>query len=193
MLRLLAIAVLSFLAAMQIFSGVIQSGTVLPGDVVVWASNGIVKDGGPLGTILSSSKVTLSANVPLNTSGAFVTILSDTVTMPVSCPCHVMVIWKVTASGGGGTPSDFGGVEDGSNNSTHRLLAPATYASGGNTGGMGASEYSNDLTYSGNVTFTLVAATNATAGSPTILAINPIGIPAGYAASNGYLEILVMP
>lgn len=193
MLKILAIAVLSFLAAMQIFSGVIQSGTVSPGDVVVWASSGIVKDGGPLGTILSSSKVTLSANVPLNTSGAFVTILSDTVTMPVSCPCHVMVIWKVTAAGGGGTPSDFGGVEDGSNNSTHRLLAPATYASGGNTGGMGASEYSNDLTYSGNVTFTLVAATTATASSPTILAANPVGIPAGYTASNGYLEILVMP
>lgn len=170
-----------------------QIGSVTTGHTAIWSNQtGGLADGGVSQTILAEYKVTLGSNVSLS-SGSFATVVSQAITMPASCPCHVWVMWSAYGSGGGSTANFAAGVEDGTNNSTHVLLAPAGYSSAGNTGGFSATEWSGGAgyTYSGSVTFTLVATSSASSGSSIQAA--PIATPSGYVSSPTYLEILVTP
>lgn len=137
------------------------------------------------GIILQTFTVTQSSTVSL-ASSTFATVLSQAVTMPASCPCHVRISWSLYDSGGGSTPGFVAGVEDGSGSGT--LIAAAQDASGGNTSGFAGSQYST-LAYTGNVTFTLVAASNAASGAS--IPATPILTPSGYTAP-GYMVIEVL-
>lgn len=192
-MRAMASLMFSILLAMQIFSPqVTATGSFTPGDlVVVNGSNGsnvVLQDGGlgaGSGTIIKEQQVTQVSSVSV-ASNVFQTILSTSVTMPASCPCHVIVHWSAYDSGGGSTSVFVGGVEDGSGSG--ELLASHQDAGGGNMSGMSASQYS-PLSYSGTVTFTLVATSTASSGASIPSAPNTT--PGSYTAP-GYLNILVV-
>lgn len=164
------------------------TGPITPGDIATWNASGVIQDGGIgafSGSILAAFNVTQSSPVSL-TASTFASILTQTISFPAACPCHVQVQWSLYDSGGGSTPGFTGGIEDGSGSG--ELIAAAQDASGGNTSGFGAAQYS-PLAYSGNVTFTLVAASNASSGAS--IPATPILAPAGYTAP-GYMTILVL-
>ena len=187
---MLAIAVLSFLAAMQIFSPqVTTTGVFTPGHIVtVNSSNGstvVLQDGGTSTLpILQDSQSVLGADVSL-TSGVIASIITKTLTMPSSgCPCRVIVSYELYWTSNNQTFTSW--VGDGA----LAIATSQTTGAGTNTGGLGASQMSQATYANGaNVTFTLQAESNGVGATIKAAAAQ---LPSGITSQNSWLNLSVV-